>query len=350
MTDSKMNGGGVAPSVSSAHADATRNALSSAAIAGDLSAKLELGAALLAAPKDPRDMLEGVAVTVSAANDGDGGAAYRTAVFSAAGISMPSNWPTALVYLQRSAELGYEPAREEMAVLSADKKLAARALSGDERSADVWRRLRESVDLNALRRTPNAKALALNPRMAMIEKFLSPGLCDALIAKAKDRLLPINVPEGRESSADKAGYHRLGVSELSLEIALTLDRVGEAISQPSRAAEPPIILRYAGDEDFPAHADFLDPRDPANAENIRREGQRVISFFVFLNDNYEGGETEFPRIEKRIKGKKGDALFWWNVKPDATPDADAVNGNCPVTSGEKWLLAQWIRSPIPRPR
>lgn len=350
MTETKMNGNGQTPIENMAQAEAALNALRGAAMAGDISAKLELGGVLLSAPRGPHDLLEGVAATVSAANDGDGAAAYRTAAFAAGAISMPRDWATALVYLQRSAELGFEPAREELAVFSADRELAERALSGEETAPDVWYRLRQAADLKPHLRVPSPKTLSISPRMAMMENFLSPELCDALIAMARGALEPVNGPEGKNFSADVAGFHRLAISELSLSIILMLDRVGAAVSLEHRGVEPPIVLRYAGGEEFPTHADFLDPSQPENAENIRREGQRIISFQVFLNDDYEGGETEFPNIEKRFKGKKGDAIFWWNVKPDGTPEPAAVNGNRPVTGGEKWVLSQWIRSPLPRTR
>ena len=59
---------------------------------------------------------------------------------------------------------------------------------------------------------------------------------------------------------------------------------------------------------------------------------------------YEGGETDFPRISFRFKGKRGDALLFSNTDPAGAPDYDTVHAGLPPTSGEKWLLSQWIRS------
>jgi prolyl 4-hydroxylase len=348
MTETKMNGGAQSPAEDMGQTDRALNALRGAAMAGDLSAKLELGEMLLASPRGPSDFFEAAAVTVSAANDGDGASAYRTAILAAGAISMPQSWPTALVYLQRAAELGYEPAREELCALAGDKELAARALSGEETSPDVWRRLRHAVDLKALTRIGNAKALGLSPRLALMENFLSPELCDLLVEKSRGMLVPMDGPEGKAFPLEVAASHRLAIPELTLQILLMVDRIGEAVSLQHRGVEPPFVIRYGGGEEYPAHTDFLDPRQPANAENIRQEGQRVLTFLVFLNDDYEGGETDFPRAERQIKGKKGDAVFWWNVKPDGTPDPAAINANRPVIRGEKWVLSQWIRSALPR--
>jgi len=330
-----------------AQVEARLNALRAAAMAGDLGAKRDLSFALLSAPRGPNDFLEGAAVTASAANDGDGETAYRTAVLIAGGVTMRQDWPVALVYLQRAAELGYGPAQEELAALSGDKALAARALNGEDFSTDVWLRLRRSVQLEAPSQSRTPKTLSVNPRIGVLENFVSPELCDALIGSARGGLQPIDGPNGMPFALDVAGSRRIAITELSLQMILLFDRIGQAVGLRHRGVEPPMVIRYSGGEAFPPHADFLDPSQPANAQNIQMEGQRIVTFLVFLNDDYEGGETDFPIAEKRFKGKKGDALFWWNVKQDGTFDRGSVNGNLPVTGGEKWILSQWLRSHVP---
>jgi hypothetical protein len=64
---------------------------------------------------------------------------------------------------------------------------------------------------------------------------------------------------------------------------------------------------------------------------------------VYLNDDYEGGETEFPRLGLRYKGKTGDALVFWNVSQTGELERDSVHAGLPVTSGQKWLLSKWVR-------
>jgi prolyl 4-hydroxylase len=57
-----------------------------------------------------------------------------------------------------------------------------------------------------------------------------------------------------------------------------------------------------------------------------------------------GGETEFPYLRQRFRGRKGDALFFWNVLPDFSPDARTLHAGLPPSSGEKWLFSQWVRA------
>lgn len=73
-------------------------------------------------------------------------------------------------------------------------------------------------------------------------------------------------------------------------------------------------------------------------------GQRILTFLLYLNDDFEGGETEFPLAGIRHKGKKGDALFFWNVHPDGRLDRQTLHAGLPPGIGEKWLLSQWVRN------
>jgi len=56
------------------------------------------------------------------------------------------------------------------------------------------------------------------------------------------------------------------------------------------------ILKYEEGEEYKLHTD-------ASSEN-----KRVLSMIIYLNNNYEGGETTFTRQNLKVKGKTGDIL------------------------------------------
>ncbi|KAF2583342.1 hypothetical protein F2Q68_00002679 [Brassica cretica] len=43
-----------------------------------------------------------------------------------------------------------------------------------------------------------------------------------------------------------------------------------------------------------------------------------------------------------VKPRKGDALLFFNLHEDATPDTLSLHGGCPVIEGEKWSATKWI--------
>jgi prolyl 4-hydroxylase len=320
------------------------NRLRGAAMAGDIAAKMHLTRRLIGMPQNGNELIEGVAVTLSAANDGNGEAAYLSAVLAAGAIAMKRNWAAALVYLQRAAELGHGPAQMELAALSSDTALAARALEGNA-PADAWATLRKSIDLKNHMTPPRPKTLGVSPRMAVAENFASPALCDYLIAQASPRLQPLPAVDGSVPGVEAAAAMRFSIPDFNLQTILLLDRIAEITHLPHRGLEAPAVLRFARNTPFPPHADYLDPGDLDLRDQLIAEGQRLVTFLLFLNDDYEGGETDFPNVPRQFKGKKGDALFWWNLDPDGGLEPAAHNGNLAVTQGEKFVLSQWIRIP-----
>lgn len=43
-----------------------------------------------------------------------------------------------------------------------------------------------------------------------------------------------------------------------------------------------------------------------------------------------------------VKPRKGDALLFFSLHPNATTDSSSLHGSCPVIEGEKWSATKWI--------
>ena len=107
--------------------------------------------------------------------------------------------------------------------------------------------------------------------------------------------------------------------------------------------EAPAVLHYEVGERIGDHFDFVDPRTPSYEQEMKRLGQRVITFLVYLNDGYEGGDTYFQKLNLSHRGGRGDALSFVNALPDGRPDLRTVHAGTPPTGGTKWILSQFIR-------
>jgi prolyl 4-hydroxylase len=73
----------------------------------------------------------------------------------------------------------------------------------------------------------------------------------------------------------------------------------------------------------------------------------VLTFLICLNEEFTGGETEFPHLRWRFRGRRGDALWFVNITPDFAPDPRTLHAGLPPRSGEKWMFSQWIRGRRP---
>lgn len=99
------------------------------------------------------------------------------------------------------------------------------------------------------------------------------------------------------------------------------------------------VNRYYIGQHFVSHYDFLPP-----IRFINTGGQRLYSCIIYLNDNFEGGETYFSQLAKTIIPVKGKAVLWRNcIEGTSEPDYLSLHESIPVTKGEKWALIAWIR-------
>jgi hypothetical protein len=320
---------------------------------GDVDAMTELGKWLLIGPRE--EMGEGIRLLDAAAHGSGGEAAALVSVLSAAGAGTPQSWDNGLDYLRRSAQLGWAPARRELLMMAGDRALAEQAGDGSGLSVEDWKRLRASVDLNAWLRSPSARVLSPSPGIGAIEGFVPPAMCDALIDISRDKLTRALVydPETGGSLVDaNRSNSTIDFTILDASFLLILMRAKIALTSgfDVLSLEPPSVLHYAVGQQFTPHYDYLDPGQAGYVADMDWKGQRVATFLVYLNDDFEGGETDFPVVGVRFKGRKGEALFFSNVGPAGAPDRRTLHAGLPPTKGEKWLFSQWIRDRTQAPR
>ena len=106
-----------------------------------------------------------------------------------------------------------------------------------------------------------------------------------------------------------------------------------------RNMEAPAVLHYAVGEQITDHFDFVDPDTPNYAQELARNGQRVVTFLVYLNDDYEGGVTGFPTLGFSHKGRRGEGLYFVNALPDMQPDLRMVHTGIPPPGARMDRLA-----------
>lgn len=184
------------------------------------------------------------------------------------------------------------------------------------------------------------------PRIAESQGFLPPAACAWLIGRARGRLTRAQVfTPGKAELVDDEGRSNRSFPfyppDLDLVIRLTRAKIAATVGVPVGCLETTQVLHYAPGQMFAPHYDVLHPE--GQAEEIARLGQRRATFLVYLNEGYEGGETDFPLLGIGCKGRTGDALLFANLDAEGRPDEKMLHAGMPPTSGEKWLLSQWVR-------
>ena len=68
-----------------------------------------------------------------------------------------------------------------------------------------------------------------------------------------------------------------------------------------------------------------------------------LTALIYLNNDYEGGETAFVRTALKVRGRKGDALIFRNILEDRSVNPLSEHAGLPVIKGAKFLASRWIR-------
>jgi prolyl 4-hydroxylase len=273
---------------------------------------------------------------------GSAEAAARLAVIAAAGIGGTPDWPAALRLLALAAERGWGDAEEQLVVL-------ASVLRPDASKANS-RAILESADPRQLLAPPAAGTLIHNdPRIGVFPNFLNEQICARLIARSRNKLERARVYDAfthkdfvDESRTNSSAMFTL--MDTDIVQVLVQARMALAVGLPVSHMEAPTVLHYAVGETIGNHYDFVDPAHAAYDDEIRKFGNRSITFLVYLNvGDYTSGETVFPHLGLSHSGRFGEGLFFVNTHGDGRPNLRTLHNGRPPTSGEKWIVSQFIR-------
>ena len=299
---------------------------------GAADARFALGIELLSSVDPALHFERAIALIESASADGHAPATELCAVFEAMGVARPQSWERAFHRLLDASVQGSETALGQLRVLARD--------DGEPTE------LRSAIDLPELLAFPDRASLSDSPRVRTMQGFATSDECSWLIERAKARLKPATIIASDGTQALDPGRSNTGTEFQVLDMDVVLEvvraRIAAATKLPVPLFEWTQVLRYEVGQEFKPHHDFLDPGNLAYSDQARF-GQRIATFLIYLNEEFEGGETDFPKVEIRYRGRVGDAIFFANVDGAGKPDPLTLHAGLPPTSGEKWILSQWIR-------
>ncbi len=276
----------------------------------------------------PQQPARGAARIIEAAEAGDPLGLHLAGVIDAGGIGTPRNAERALGWLKRAAEAADGRAQRQLELLSAPGALASLSAPYEPR--------RERDE----------------PPITVIENFLPDWACGYVMEMSAPVLTRGKIVDrtGGESVSGRRTntVMNFGLADSDVLLELINNRIAEAAGMPPENAEGLGVLHYAPGEQYAPHVDYI-PDTPENAAQLAARGQRVRTLLVYLNDGFEGGATEFPRLELAFKPPAGGALIFDSVKADGSVEPMTLHTGAPPASGEKWVISKWFRTKALRP-
>jgi prolyl 4-hydroxylase len=265
-----------------------------------------------------RDLAAARALFERAAALGDSSSAVVTRAFIAGGVGGPPDWPRALELLRAAAGTEAEAA-------SQSRLIAAMALGPAGEPLGPFA----------------SNILCDAPEVRLFPALFTADECAYLIATAGPKLQPsvvVDPHSGKQIPNPIRTSSGVGFPLIDENPAIHAlnRRLAAASGTDVRAGEPLQVLRYAPGEQYHQHSDALPGVAPME--------QRVLTFLVYLDEDYDGGETRFPMPSIDVRGRTGDGLLFRNASADGAPDPRSVHAGLPVTRGVKHLASRWIRA------
>jgi prolyl 4-hydroxylase len=301
----------------------------------------------------PDELQRAVALLEEALAKGYNRAGERLAAFhamAANGTGDPARWEQSFDFLQRAAEQGSAAAGKQLLLLAdnSHEPLVAPEIQR------CWDDVRSRIRIERLLAPPVRKSLSDSPRIRLLEGFATAAECRWIVEAAREHLAPATVfnPTTGELVLDPARDNAavsLMFEQMNVVSEVLRTRISAATRVPVPAFEPSQILRYHVGQQFIPHYDFMDEKSAGLRHELGGYGQRIATFLIYLNDDYGGGETNFPKVGLNYRGRTGDAIFWANLDTAGRPDPLTLHAGLPPTSGEKWVFSQWIREKLAPP-
>jgi prolyl 4-hydroxylase len=329
--------------------DEAINVLARATQSGNQIAKTKLGKRLLVGDRSPYLPKEGAVFILEAAKANIAEAVSVVAVFQATGIYQEQNWAQALVTLTHAAALGSLSAREQILLLADQGESIKDPTLLENNKANYWTNIASKIKLESWLAPPEGRVLHEDPLIKTFTELLPAPVCRWLIRLSNNRLKPALVYDSENKRNYLSKTRTNSIAEFNLienEFLhfLIQKKMSIACNIPMKQMEGTAILHYKPGEEISEHFDFVDPNLPNYEQEIRDNGQRIITFLIYLNEEYEGGETAFTELDLSYKGQTGDGIYFVNALPDGSSDLRTKHAGRPTSSGEKWIVSQFIRN------
>lgn len=238
--------------------------------------------------------------------------------------------------------------------------------------------------------------LSTAPRLLVIDDFFDAGLCEALMALARDKLVRSRVASGSETPSRTSWSHFFVKDAAKHPLIVAAEGHIEALfgcaalrgpHKPLAKIEALQVIKYHKGEFYHEHYD----------NRADSPLTRAATIIVYLCDTESGGATAFPRavlagqasgsyaaapagasgalpgfsrggsggeglggsgggwqlppkvdvgprgVGIKVFPVRGRAVVFWSKRPDGNEDPNSIHAADTVERGEKWIATRWMK-------
>lgn len=179
-----------------------------------------------------------------------------------------------------------------------------------------------------------------------VYNIFTPAECDTIIRLAEHKGFKEGAVWGRNN------VHVRNDKVRKSKVAWLTNKADEAVMKMAKLTEKisglPIdnqeflqVAKYDAGGYYNEHRDTCMATKEECAERTATSGDRKSTLLVYLNENYHGGETYFPKIDLKIKPERGKGLFFINMDWQDQPQHLSLHQGLSVEGGPKYICTKW---------
>ena len=168
----------------------------------------------------------------------------------------------------------------------------------------------------------------------VIKKFITDEECEYL-KSTENGLFVDSLVENGVLGLERKSKCKVFLHENHCVIKEVSNKVSELTKTPLPNIEFLLVTKYETGGFYKSHLDsaLVGPFRP-------------FTVIIYLNDNYTGGETYFPIIDKKYKLNRCDALLFNNYDTSGNISQSSLHSGEPIITGEKWICSVFTNESI----
>ena len=177
----------------------------------------------------------------------------------------------------------------------------------------------------------------------VIENLITPGESEYVLENAKSKFNDSTIMSGEDDSIRKS--ETAGLSKDDPTVKTIFKRFSEQFNFDVANVEDLQVVRYIPGGFYNDHHDSCCDDTPHCRDFVKKSGQRVLTILIYLNDEFEGGHTNFKNLNINLKAKPLGGIVFHPLQLGGGNfcHPNALHRGTPVTSGVKYICNVWVR-------
>ena len=182
-----------------------------------------------------------------------------------------------------------------------------------------------------------------SPKILIFKKIINKKIANEIIKEFSTKLTPSLTTDGNKI---KRSEFRTSSSTIikkeSKKLFNLREKTCSLLDWNIKESERFQFIEYDEGQEYVPHYDAFDFEQIKSSQS-KVTTQRMITNLIYLNENFSGGETLFPKLNISIKAELGMMLSFENcINNTDFLNPFTIHQSSPIKQGKKYVLVSWL--------